>query len=399
MNSTHIASLALGLFLTSSAAAQGHVRSHLYTRVDGDVVRAAVEVDLDRGWHFYHSELGHPEAIGKPTMMSFEGGGIRWSDVRFPEPVRHGQGLKGADGEEIWIWIHEGRPVLYAAGRVDAGGDPAELAVHLEGLVCSDQCLPWSERLESEGAGPDALFASFPADLAAPEARAAVSEERNEDEHGGGHADATLYQRVADGVVRVAIEFDLDRGWHLYHDDLGNPEAIGKPTKVELLGEGVDWGPARFPEPEKAEQVGLTDSAGKPLWIYQHARRFVVYAVGRVAGDGPRDVHAQIVGLTCEEGGQCVPYRETAWSRGAGPDALFAAFPADLVPERGPPAPEPREDELEVGHADATLYHRLDGKQVAVAVEVAIDRNWHLYHSDTGHPEAAAKPTRVTFTP
>ena len=152
---------------------------------------------------------------------------------------------------------------------------------------------------------------------------------------GPSKADATLYGRVEASEVRVAIEVEIDAGWHLYHDDLGHPEAIGKPTVVTLEPATVEWSAVRFPEPKRVDQSDLIEGA----WINAHEGTIVLYALGRIPAGATVDAGAletEITGLTCEDGGgSCIPYSQSLASEGGGPDALFASFPDDLVPSAG----------------------------------------------------------------
>ena len=70
------------------------------------------------------------------------------------------------------------------------------------------------------------------------------------------HASATYYQRVDGPWVRVALEVSVAEGWHLYHTELGAPNAAGVATALEVLGEGIEWSELRMPEPHRDEQVG-----------------------------------------------------------------------------------------------------------------------------------------------
>lgn len=140
-----------------------------------------------------------------------------------------------------------------------------------------------------------------------------------------GEAEAKLYSRTENGEIRVAIEIEIEDGWHLYHEELGNPDAIGKPTRVELVGEGVEWSAVLFPEPKKLEQEGLGS------WIYSHEGTIVLYARGEVEAGATPEIGAELRGLTCEDMGACVPYSEEVVSLGRGPDELFDAFPAALA--------------------------------------------------------------------
>ena len=167
------------------------------------------------------------------------------------------------------------------------------------------------------------------------------------------YAAGELFSRVGDGVVQVAVSIDIDDDWYLYHETLGDdPEAIGQVTSLELAGEGITWSAVRFPEPTLKEQYGLGSK------VLTHKKTLVLYALGEL-GDGAtgEDVTGVVAGLTCSDiDGTCVPYNEDLSSDGAGPDALFAAFPDDLdvgddpgantrpVPEASGTAPVARAD-------------------------------------------------------
>lgn len=160
--------------------------------------------------------------------------------------------------------------------------------------------------------------------MALPEARAQWGFDDQQQARGA------LFARVDGDEVRIALRVRVQPNWYLYHDDLGPEDAVGKPTTVRLTAPGVNFGRARFPEPERFEQeIG---ARGKPTWIWGHKGQVVIYARGVLEpGAEPPDlddIEAIIDGLTCEE--LCVPYREELIAEGPGPDALFAAFPADL---------------------------------------------------------------------
>jgi thiol:disulfide interchange protein DsbD len=209
---------------------------------------------------------------------------------------------------------------------------------------------------------------------------------------GGGMAQprARLYARVDGDEVRAAIEIKIARGWHLYHEELGHPDAVGKPTKITLTGTGVTWSPMRFPEPHKTPQLD------GDVYILSHEGTIVVYAAGRLdreveAATG-EDLAASLDGLTCQDDGMCILYNEVIETKGAGDDALFEAFPADLV------VAAPLKDDHKGGKADASLYTRRDGRTLRVAIEVKIERRWHLYHKVLGHPDAVGIPTQVVLS-
>ncbi len=99
MNASNLQPRFLAAFLVvvsgAPLSAQSQVEATLYTRVDGDVIRAAIEIEIEHGWHLYNgptkADLGHPKAIGQPTTVELTGAGITWSPVRFPEPEEFDQ--------------------------------------------------------------------------------------------------------------------------------------------------------------------------------------------------------------------------------------------------------------------------------------------------------------------
>ncbi len=319
---TRTSFLGLGLFLAAPGlgwaqepplliGGGAHAHATLHSRIAGDRVRVAIELKIDRGWHLYHHELGHPRAIGIPMRVELTGEGIGWTDVRFPEahPLEQPE-------SDAFILAHEGTIALYAGGLVAEGVTPGPIGAHLVGQTCDDKsCVNYEQTIESQGAGPDALFAAFPEELFAP---------RPKDQHGGGEADAALFTRRDGRTIRAAIEVAITPGWHLYHSELGNDEAVGKPTTVTLSGEGVAWGSVVFPEPEKVEQPAVD------AWILAHEGTIVLHAQGEIAAavDAPGPITAVIEGLTCQdgEGGVCVLYRESLVDRGAGAEALFSRW-------------------------------------------------------------------------
>jgi thiol:disulfide interchange protein len=334
------------------ASAELFVRPAPSPAASGEV-RAAIRVSIAPGWHLYHFDLGQPDAVGKPTKLSFTSGG-EWSEVRFPAPRRIEQPGLGEGGRDTWIWAHEGGIVLYAAGRIPPDAQPAQVALTITGLTCEDQgsCIPYKEQLTSLGAGTDALFADFPSDLHAPQSAGAGDAPKSASEgskpvrqqeapsnsfgsyagkgdDSDAKADAALYVRREGAAIRAAIEIKIRPGWHLYHDTLGPPDAVGQPTRVQLSGAGIEWGPVVFPEPVRIEQPDVGEG-GRDTWILGHEGRIVLSATGHAA-NGSVDlaaVRAAISGLTCIDDGSCVPYREEIASSGAGSDELFAAASA-----------------------------------------------------------------------
>ena len=154
------ASLAL-LFLSLTASAQEPVRGKLYTKVVGETVHAVVEVRVQTGWHIYHSELGPPDAFGKPTLLEFSGGGLSFGAVEFPEPDRHEE-----PDLNTWTYVHYGKVLLRASAPLGEGVDPLAVRVKVEGLVCENDglCVPFEFETKAR-TGKDEYF---PAEVTAP---------------------------------------------------------------------------------------------------------------------------------------------------------------------------------------------------------------------------------------
>jgi thiol:disulfide interchange protein len=150
---------------------------------------------------------------------------------------------------------------------------------------------------------------------------------------GGGHARANAFHRVDGDAVQLVISIEIDDGWHLYHDELGEIDGndpIGKPTIVKPSSDGVTWGRVQFPEPLTLDQPGLGS------WIWGHEHQIVLYVQGELAeGASPGEVSVKLDGLTCEDYGTCVSYGESITSGGAGPDSLFSSFPASAGGDPG----------------------------------------------------------------
>lgn len=337
--------LALVLGATVSAA-QNPVKAQLYTRAEGDVLRAAVVIEVEPGYHIYHSELGDPRAVGKPTKLVFEGS-ASWSAARFPAPVPHEQ--SEIEGKPT-ILTHEGTITLYVAGRLASGADGADVVLKLSGSVCdASGCVLFKKTLKSEGGGNDALFAAFPADLVVPESvtapaaaidsapkaepapAAAAQDFPREDDKLKGHADGELYTKIVDGEVRAALRIAIEPRWHLYHtaEDLGK-DPIGKPTKLTLHGAGIEWEAPVFPKPERIDQA---DFGGAGAYINAHSGTITVYARGKLAsGASGEGRWAEIKGQTCDDK-TCIDYVERLADRGAGDEGVWsgwsAVYPAD----------------------------------------------------------------------
>ncbi len=392
-----LALVAFSLFVLLPAAVaqpRSHARAELFHRQDGETIRALIRIRIDGGYHLYHDDLGHPDAIGKPTKITMHGTDVTWSAPRFPDPERFDQSAIAGNG--AFIQGHEGTIWVSVTGRVEDGSQVEDVRVDLNGLTCEDDgsCVPYVQKgVASRGAGDDALFASLSSERTAEKVEWPPATQ-------DGRARATVYaQATQDGALAIAIELAINDGFHLYHDDLGHPDAIGQPTKISFKGGGLQVGPALFPEPERYDQSDITPGA----FIYGHEGTLLVYAAGQLEeGASASDLRVDITGLTCEDNGSCVPFTAKNLAVSAStPKKVFSGFPAtlrELVPDE-PPATDvqPPGAPSQKGEARATIYHRVTGREVRVAIQFEIDSKYHLYHDDLGHPDAIGQPTRITL--
>ncbi|MCP3917857.1 MAG: hypothetical protein GY711_20110 [bacterium] len=350
--------LSVLLGLAAPAASQNEATGRLYTRVDGTEVKAVLEIRVSPGWHLYHTEKGHPDAISQQLELTLGGDGITWGEPRLPEPERHESDYP----EGTWDWVHYGKVVIHVLGEVAGGGDASTASATLAGLTCSDEegtCIPYEEELTTLGKGRDKVFASFPAELVmAAAVDEPVSAEGSEqgsvpdpgvglplggaaldtpgavDDSGGWtpdfateHVDARLFVRPSGERTEVVIHFKIDDGWHIYHgptrSDLGPSDNTGKETTITVEVEGVDFEPFEFPAPERLEQLGLGEG-GRDTWINGHHGTLVFRATG--AGAKPGSGTARISGLTCSDAeGICLQFDLELEFAGSGPDEVFAA--------------------------------------------------------------------------
>ena len=328
------------LLLALPATAQQRATAKVFHRVTETGVEVAIAIDIDPTWHLYGEELGPPDAIGLPTTVAVDAIGLEFTPVRFPKPHRSKMEY-GSEGRPTWAWTHQNHTVLYAFGVFEDGPPAADEAfdifVELRGQTCSDitgSCVVYEEDLTSELGGPDALFASFPADMIPAPAEVEVeplepSSYADPFEASGPerHAVAQLHHRVVGTTIEAVVSVHLDPHWHLYGEILGAPEAIGKPTAVTLEADGVTWEAPRFPAAVKENQdIGL---ASGPTWVWLYKQGFDVLVRGSFTGAAPTEVRALIDGLTCsDDTGMCIEYQQDVVSAGVGDAAAYAAFAA-----------------------------------------------------------------------
>ncbi len=356
--------IALASFGASRSFAQGEADAQLFVRANGDDVQAAIQIQIHDGWHLYHDELGPPDAVGKPTTVTFDGAEVTWSKVRFPAPKKLPQLGVGEGGRDTWIWGHVGTIVLFARGKAASGAKLDGLRATISGLTCEDagSCVPYKQELESSGKGADAIFAAFPKDLVAAQDSAAPSDAKSDapakksfapvspfGAQGKGlpsfggfppglHAMSKLFVREKDGDFLAAVEVRVEPNYHIYHDEKGQPDSVGQVTTLKFEGADLNWSRPRFPTPTKLAQPGIGEG-GRDTWIWGHEGTFVIYArAKKPAAIGAIDaakIAVDIKGLTCTDAGECVPYEQELENSGAGSDELFAKFPSDLAAPSG----------------------------------------------------------------
>ena len=219
-------------------------------------------------------------------------------------------------------------------------------------------------------------------------------------------AQARLYHRATDAGIEAVLEVKIDPTWHLYHTELGPPDAIGTPTTAFFEADDVTFTEARFPEPHRAVQdLGF----GEPTWILEHSGTILLYAFGEWDDEPNLDVEirASITGQTCSTvDGSCIPYEDLGMeSRGEGKEKLFAKFPAELRPVvEAEPVAEGQEVPVfdfsfsEV-RAVGNLNHRIDGQNIHAVVTIDIAPDWHLYSDDLGPLDAVGLVTSLDLQP
>lgn len=138
--------------------------------VDDNRLDAAVEFEIDPGWHIYWR---FPGETGIPTEADFSASsGITEAQLRFPAPQRH------FDGAFTSI-VYETHALLPVDLRLETEGSRAELVADLRFGICSDICVPGEARLalalppESAPSARRPAIDAARATLATPQGKAA----------------------------------------------------------------------------------------------------------------------------------------------------------------------------------------------------------------------------------
>ena len=335
----HVLSVLFLWFAALLPAPQSKAKLEFHARAEGRDVRAVVRVKVAPSWHLYAPNLGTPNVIGLAARLELDGEGVRWGEARWPEPKTHEQEV-GSDDKPATANVYYGTVLVYVAGQLDEGTELAGATAHLRGQTCEDngQCVQINERADVQTPGDDKLLANFPADLKYVEpvedapveeaSDAEVSSEETPDEFEPfedpeAKAKVALFTRAVGDEAQAVVRITLQPEWHLYHEELGKPDAIGMPSTVELVAPGVEWGKVAWPKPEEAAQeYGLE---GEPTTILQHGGELLLFAKGKLgAGADLSKAHVTVSGQTCDPN-LCVQFKAAVATSGAGDDALYAS--------------------------------------------------------------------------
>lgn len=305
----------------------------LHARTVDDRVEAAIEIDIDSGWHLYHENLGDdPNAVGKPTKIRFLIDGestdeVTWTALAWPEPKVGIQVGLGAGGTDAQILEHKGSIVIYAVGSPADAIDLDALTVSLSGLTCQDDgvCVPYKEEIEVDGEGSDSIWEDLPEELASGDAP--------DDGSYSGNTRGKLFVRHTDHETRAVVVFDVDLDWHIYDPDIGTGNGIGVPMNLTLEGRNLTWGLQHWPKAHILQQPGLGPKDKETgeftdAWIRSHEGRVIVRTSALIAEDStPGEVTAKAVGQACQSDGMCVPVELALVDSGKGEDEWFEDFP------------------------------------------------------------------------
>ncbi|MFT7679460.1 MAG: hypothetical protein ACI8QC_003462, partial [Planctomycetota bacterium] len=219
-------------------------------------------------------------------------------------------------------------------------------------------------------------------------------------------AGATLYTQVTGREVRVAVTFDIEAGWKLYHTDLGDPDAIAVPLTAEFTGVDGEWSALEVLD---AKTEFISDEYQGDYSVNYHKGSAIGFATGTLAeGAKIEDLKLVLEGQTCDPS-VCVPYEETIATSGKGEDAIWAKFPTQAAA----PVEAAEDDHAEAqgfdweplfgfgSSADGRLKLMTDGTHVRAVIEIVTKPEWHLYDgptsADMGPNEPVGEPTVFEF--
>jgi cytochrome c biogenesis protein CcdA/DsbC/DsbD-like thiol-disulfide interchange protein len=318
MRTIIIALAALFLAPWASGMATQKAQAELFTREVGGQVQAAVRFDVDKDWYLYHTDLGHPEAIGRPLTFAWSGGNVAWQEPILPKP---GVGEVKEDYMPHYTYnYHAGSFIAWFVGD-PAGAKAAGLQVSISGQTCSSKtgsCILFEADLSAKTS--DGIWANAPPAMrvvqgGASGAKPGGSFGFDKSDLAGGltidknsfgwipdydnNVDARYKLERSGNKVRAVIEIDVREGYHAYHgptlDDIGPDKPIAQPTVLEWEDGVIDWKDVVYSETH--EEDGLSD-AGDTIKIKTHHGTWTMTADGEIA-EG-----AELEGLTATLSGQ-----------------------------------------------------------------------------------------------
>lgn len=137
----------------------GRANATLYTRVVNGIVQAALEIEVDFGFHLYHNEKPNPKGIGRPSKLTLKGAGVTWNQELWPEPelLDQSDAFPGAS-----MLTHHGTFVVYAQGVLAPGASGAGIWGEIQGQTCDEStCVNYEETFVSQGEGDAAVWEGF----------------------------------------------------------------------------------------------------------------------------------------------------------------------------------------------------------------------------------------------
>ncbi len=235
-----LATLAALAALASPPIAQLRLVSESRTYVPGRSLRAAVVLDLPKGWHVYWI---NPGDSGVPPRVTWKlPPGWRVSELAHPAPKAH-------HDSDFVSFVHEGKVLLPVRLQAPANArGRVRLQADVEWLVCKEGCIPesGSAGLTLEAGASTQATAASPAIAAAaasvPSPGGKGTLQWDEDQplvEFHGYPDAAAWEAfpVAPGVLRhrdpVSSAEKTSDGWRLA---LNRSEFLqGRPAAIEVL--------------------------------------------------------------------------------------------------------------------------------------------------------------------
>ncbi|MCP5021739.1 MAG: hypothetical protein GY930_08160 [bacterium] len=345
MRTMIIALAAILLAPWASGMATQKANAELFTREVGGQIQAAVRVSVETSWYIYHTDLGHPDAIGKPLAFDWSGGDVDWQEPVLPKP--HVGEVDEEYMDPYTYNYHTGTFVVWFNGAAN-GAKATDLKLAVSGQTCSHvtgMCVPFDADLSAKTS--DTIWATAPASMAVKQggaggAKPASSGSFGFDSGSLGSLDASEntfgwtpdYEQNIDArykieragtKVRATIEIDVEEGFHAYHgptlDDVGPGEPYAQPTVLEWEGGVVEWGDVVYAKPH--EEKGLNEAG--PVMINAHHGTWTMTADGTIAeGADLEGITAVLTGQVCDDQG-CLQFSLELEAEVATVDALSAA--------------------------------------------------------------------------